>query len=487
MTTNIKTPQWGQIGLLLSAIVVFGVITGFRDAPKKPNVVFILADDLGWGDLSHHGQKHFQTPNIDALFREGAELTRHYAGNTVCSPSRASLMTGVHNGHATVRKNESSGLGEGQAPIHDTCFTIAELFKQAGYQTGAFGKWGIGFIGTEGDPLNQGFDEFYGYNCQSIAHRYYPPHLWHGKNNKSEKVEFPENKGKNPSTYAQDIIQEKALDFITKNKKNPFFIYVPYLLPHAELIAPDDSILQRFLGKFEEPKPFKNGNDYGSANFSTAGYASQTHPRAHFAAMVTRLDHYVGQLVKKLKAEGLYENTIIIFSSDNGPHKEAGADPNFFKSSGPYSGLKRDLTDGGIRMPTAVVWPNNIKRGAKVSQLSAFYDYLPTFAQLLKQRIPTHTDGVSILPQLLGKKEVQRAPLYWEFYENNGCQALLDGQYKLIRTNVLAGEEKLALYNLRQDPSEQNNLASKEPERTARMLAQLKAQHQPLLPNCVMP
>lgn len=316
------------------------------NAQQKSNVVFIVADDLGYGDLSCYGQEKFQTPNIDRLALNGIRFTRSYSGTTVSAPSRASLMTGLHTGHTPIRGNKEI-KPEGQFPLPAGTFTLFHLFKNAGYTTGAFGKWGLGQPGSVGDPNNQGVDEFYGYNCQLLAHNYYPSHLWYNQT----KIEFPENDHGQFGAYSQDLIQAKTLEFIDKYNGDPFFLFVPMVLPHAELVVPEDSIIQKLRGKFDE-KPYK-GTDSGPA-FRKGGYMSQEHPRATHAAMVTRIDAYVGQIIEKLKETGVYENTLIIFTSDNGPHREGGGDPDFFNSNGIYRGYKRDLYEGGIRVPTII-------------------------------------------------------------------------------------------------------------------------------------
>ena len=317
-------------------------------AQQKPNVVFILADDLGYGDLSCYGQEKFETPNIDRIAQNGMRFTQCYSGTTVSAPSRSCLLTGMHSGHTYIRGNIELDP-EGQYPLPENAYTFFHAFKDAGYKTAAFGKWGLGFIGSTGDPKKQGCDTFYGYNCQLLAHSYYPDHLW----DNDQRVELKDNVlevqyGK--GTYSQDLIHGKALEFLDKmSADEPFFMWYPTIIPHAELIVPEDSIIKKFRGKFPE-KPYK-GVEPGNPGFRKGGYCTQFYPHATFAAMVTRLDVYVGQIIDKLKEKGLYDNTIIIFASDNGPHMEGGADPDFFNSNGIYRGYKRDLYEGGIRVP----------------------------------------------------------------------------------------------------------------------------------------
>ena len=392
--------------LTLAATALMG-ISGLT-AQQKPNIVYILADDLGYGDLSCYGQKRFQTPNIDKLASQGMLFTQHYAGCTVCAPSRSSLMTGLTSGHTPIRGNKSV-TPEGQYPIAAETFTMAEMLKETGYVTGAFGKWGLGSSGSEGDPNNQGFDEFYGYNCQSLAHNYYPGHLWDNQ----MKVILEGNSGDKFGEYAPEMIQQRALQFIEKNKDKPFFLFYPNTIPHAELLLPEEN-LKEFRGKFLPEKVFK-GAEPGSQNFRNGPYGTQSESHAAFAAMVTLLDQQVGEVVAKLKELGLEKNTIIIFTSDNGPHLEGGADPDYFDSNGPLKGYKRDLYEGGIRVPMIACWPDKIAAGSKSDHVSAFWDVMPTVAELAGVKSPQKIDGISFLPTLLGKsgQKVHKS-MYWE-------------------------------------------------------------------------
>lgn len=426
------------------------------NANQKPNVVFIVTDDLGYGDLSCYGQDKFDTPNIDRLALNGTRFTHSYSGTTVSAPSRASLLTGLHTGHTPIRGNREV-QPEGQAPLPKNSYTIFRLFKDAGYTTGAFGKWGLGYPDSEGDPINQGVDQFFGFKCQRMAHNYYPTHLW--DNNK--RVEFPENRNGHLGTYSQDLIQEKTLEFIEKQKEKPFFLYVPIMLPHAELVVPEDSIIQNMKGKFPET-PYK-GVEPGP-NFN-GGYRSQEYPRATHAAMVKRIDQYVLQIVQKLKDEGVYDNTLIIFTSDNGPHREGGGDPEFFNSNGIYRGYKRDLYEGGIRVPTIISWEGMIASGTKSDFPFAFWDYLPTFADLLSVALPIESDGVSILPTISGKEgQKDRDYFYFEFQEMGGRQAVIKDNWKLLHLNIRKGGV-YELYNIASDPSENHNLIDQFPEK----------------------
>lgn len=434
----------------------------------RPNIIFILADDLGYGDVGFNGQKFIKTPNIDRLAREGMIFSQFYAGTSVCAPSRSSLLTGHHTGHTYIRGNKSV-LPEGQQPIADSVLTVAEILQKAGYVTGAFGKWGLGPVGSEGDPNKQGFNQFYGYNCQSLAHRYYPDHLW--ENDKKIVLEANKNLLYNKE-YAPDIIQKKALSFMdNRDGKQPFFLFLPYILPHAELLVPDDSIFQSYKGKFEEK--FHRGADYGS-NAKSGGYTSQEYPRATFAAMVSRLDMYVGQVLDKLKEKGLDKNTLVIFTSDNGPHVEGGADPKFFNSSGGFRGVKRDLYEGGVREPFAARWPGTIKAGSKSDYIGAFWDILPTFTELANAHAPANIDGISFTDALKGKPTQKKHDyLYWEFHEQGGRQAVRQGNWKAVRLKAAGNPDALVeLYDLSKDPGETTNITPKFPEK-AKELGQI--------------
>ena len=441
---------------LPASLLLAGAATGFGQSVKKtspPNIIFILADDLGYGDLSCYGQKHFETPNIDRLSREGMMLTQHYTGSTVSAPSRSSLMTGLHTGHTPIRGNKG-WVPEGQWPLPASSYTIGEMLKSAGYATGAFGKWGLGFIGTEGDPNKQGFDEFYGYNCQSLAHNYYPDHLWHN----AGKIELRENAGGKTGAYSGDLIQNAALRFIEANRSKPFFLYYPTTIPHAELVAKDE-YMGLFSGKFEPEKIYK-GVDSGP-DFRLGPYGSQTKSHAAFAAMIRQLDDYVGEILNKLKELNIEKNTIVFFASDNGPHLEGGADPDYFDSNGPLRGYKRDLYEGGIRTPMLVRWPARIKAGSRSDHISSFWDIMPTLAEITAAKIPAGIDGISFLPALTGKEQKQHDYLFWEFHEQGGKMAVRMGKWKAVRLNINKDPQgKLELYNLVSDPGETADVAS---------------------------
>lgn len=444
---------------------------------QKPNIIYILADDLGYGDLSSYGQVNFKTPHIDKLAENGIKFTQHYTGSAVCAPSRSSLMTGLHTGHTPIRGNRELKGQEGQEPIPTSSITIAEVLKDAGYTNGAFGKWGLGYIGSTGDPINQGFDEFYGYNCQRQAHRYYPTHLW--KND--EKVLLKGNDYTNTVTYAPDLIQKETLRFLEDNKDKPFFAYVPLVLPHAELMAPKDSIFKKYDGKFKEvPHTTKERytSDYGP-DINPTEYSSQDKPYAMYASMVDRLDVYVGQIVAKVKELGIEDNTIIMFASDNGPHKEGGANPAYFNSGGGLKGEKRDLYEGGIRTPFIAVWPNKIKPDTTTDMVSAFWDILPTVAEITDAKVPAGVDGISLVPTLLNKGEQkQHQYLYWEFNIQKGRKAVRKGDYKGVWYKMNADKPgNFELYNLKNDEAETTNIADKHPKIVLEMKQLMKDSH----------
>ncbi|MEO9572127.1 MAG: arylsulfatase [Polaribacter sp.] len=426
---------------------------------QQPNIIYILADDLGYGDLSCYGQEKFKTPNIDKLATQGMLFSEHYSGSTVCAPSRSALLTGMHTGHTVVRGNKEI-QPEGQYPIPDDTYTLAEVMKEAGYVTGAFGKWGLGFPGSEGDPISQGFDEFYGYNCQRLGHHYYPDHLWSNK----DSIVLKGNAGLSKKEYAPTLIHDKTLQFIEKNKSKPFFLYVASIIPHAELAAPE-ALMKKYKNKFLPEKKFV-GVDEGP-KYRKGLYASQNESHAAFVAMIDLLDQQVGDIMNKVTELGIEDNTIIIFTSDNGPHREGGADPEYFNSNGVFKGTKRDLYEGGIRVPMIAKWAGKIKAGSKSDHVSAFWDVFPTFADITNVKVPNNIDGISFLPELLGnsKNQEEHAYLYWEFHEKGGRQAIRMGNWKAVKYNVLKNPNKqMQLFNLSNDLGEENNVASQNPE-----------------------
>ncbi|MBR6774277.1 MAG: arylsulfatase [Bacteroidales bacterium] len=428
---------------------------------KNPNIIFILADDLGYADLSCMGQTKFSTPNIDNLAQRGITFTQHYSGSSVSAPSRSCLITGQHTGHTVIRGNKELPV-EGQYPLPSDTYTIFRLLKENGYKTSVFGKWGLGAPQTEGAPEKQCVDEFFGYNCQRLAHSYYPYHLWHN----AEKIILDGNKGKNENDYAPYLIHNEALDFIRDNKDTTFFMWYTSVIPHAELKVPQQE-LELFVGKSElkEEKSYQGCDD--GEYYKNGGYGSQRYTHAAFASMVSVLDRQVGEISALIDSLGIADNTIIIFTSDNGPHMEGGADPNFFDSNGELRGYKRDLYEGGIRVPFIVKWDNVIKKNTKSDHISAFWDFLPTMADIVNAETPDNLDGISYLPTLKGiESQMEHDYLYWEFHENNGRQAIRKGDWKAVRYNV-HNDGEIELYNIEDDMSEKYNLAEKYPEMVA--------------------
>lgn len=419
-----------------ASVLSAGLPISLSAQDKKPNIIFIMTDDLGYGDLSCFGQQKFTTPYLDQLAAEGMKFTQFYSGSTVCAPARCSLMTGLHTGHCYIRGNKEI-QPEGQHPLKADTVTVARLMKQAGYTTGCIGKWGLGGPGSEGAPNQQGFDHFFGYLCQRQAHTFYPTHLWRN----DEKVEL------NNEHYSHDMMTDEVLGFIKDNQDDPFFLYLPFTIPHAEMKAPDDA-LEPFKGRFEE-EPFGGRGNYGA----------QDSPRAAFAGMVTRMDEHVGKIMALLKELNLEEDTLVIFTSDNGPHREGGHDPDYFDSNGPLKGIKRDLYEGGIRVPTIARWTGKIEAGSTSDHTGAFWDMLPTFAELGGADVPENLDGISMAPVLSGKADQQKKHdhLYWEFHEQGGRQAVRKGKWKAVRNGW---KNPIELYNLEDDLGEEKNLAS---------------------------
>lgn len=471
-------------------------------AEASPNIIYILADDLGYGELGVYGQSLIETPNIDALAKGGMKFTQHYSGAPVCAPARCVLMTGQHTGHAYVRGNDEwkargevwdyqamfeNPFLEGQRPLPDSLLTVGEMLQTAGYVTGAVGKWGLGAPTTEGVPNKQGFDFFYGYNCQRQAHTLYPMHLWrneerHILDNKmvAPRSNLAEGADPNDSTsyadfqlndYAPELMHREALQFLDTVSDQPFFLYYASPLPHVPLQAPEKWVnyYREKLGP-EEP-------------YTAKSYFPSQYPKATYAAMISYLDEQVGDLVAKLKAKGEYENTLIIFSSDNGPTYTGGADTPFFDSAKPfkteYGWAKGFVQEGGIRVPMIASWPGKIQAGTESDHISAFYDVFPTFCELVDQPRPDNTDGISFLPTLLQKEQAEHAFLYWEFPAYQGQQAVRMGKWKAIRRDIFKGNMELELYDLVADPQEQNNIAADHPEVITQIAGIMKEQHLP--------
>ncbi len=437
---------------------------------RKPNIIMILADDLGYNELGCYGQTKIRTPNIDKLAADGMRFTQHYSGSPVCAPSRCVLLTGMHTGHAYIRGNDEMNFRgdvwrdpnlEGQRHIPEETVTIAKLLKQAGYTTGVIGKWGLGGPGSSGEPNNQGFDHWYGYLCQRVAHNYYPTHLWRNRN--KEMLEgndyfyphqkLPEDKDPNDpasydeykgQTYAMDKMAEDTLDFIKKNKADPFFLYLPYPVPHVSIQVPEDSV-DEYGNEFDDT-PYKGEK----------GYLPHQKPRAAYAAMITRMDREIGKMMSLLKELDLDEDTLVIFTSDNGPTFNGGTDSEFFESAGLLRGLKTEIYEGGIRVPMIARWPGNIKPGSVSDHISAFWDYLPTFTDIAGADAPGNIDGISLLPELTGNGNGQQDHdyLYWEYARR--MQAVRKGKWKAVR---LKPSEKIQLYDLDADIGEKNDVA----------------------------
>jgi arylsulfatase A-like enzyme len=436
-------------------------------AQSKPNVIYIYADDLGYGELGCYGQEKIKTPNLDKLAAQGMKFTQHYTGAPVCAPARAILMTGKHSGHSYIRGNYELGRHEdafegGQMPLFEGAYTVAKLMKQAGYVTGAIGKWGLGMWYTSGDPNKQGFDYFYGYLDQKQAHNLYPTHLWeNGKWDSLQNRPFtghariPENsldsvfesfRGKD---YALTKMGDKTIEFLKQNKNRPFFLYLPYTSPHLALQVPVEA-LNEYIGKFPEK------HYYGDK-----GYTPTKYPLATYAAMITYLDKQVGRVMDMLEELGLEKNTIVMFSSDNGPTFDVGGvDAKFFNSSGGLRGLKQDLYEGGIREPFIVKWPGKVKAGSVSDHISVQYDLLATLADITKQEV-RGTDGISFLPALTGQKQKLHEYLYFEFPEKSGQVAIRIGKWKGVKSNMKTNcNSPWEIYDLEKDPMEKTDLAA---------------------------
>lgn len=423
-----------------------------------PNILFILADDLGYGDISCNGQALYATPNIDQLAAEGMSFTQCYSGSSVCAPSRCALLTGMNTGDSAIRGNVNV-QPEGDLPMPADTFTVSKLLKNAGYATGVFGKWGLGYPGSESEPLKMGFDRFYGYNCQRQAHHYYPYFLW----NDDRREMLWGNFGLERQEYSADLIHKQALEFIAENKDKRFFCYYAVTLPHAEMFAPE-KYMEKYRGKFMPERSYA-GIDCGP-DFRKGPCGSQPEAHAAHAAMINCLDDYVGEVLAELKTLGIADHTLVFFASDNGPHNAGGNDPDYFHSAGPFRGIKRDLYEGGIHIPFIASWPGKIPAGAVSDHVSAFWDFLPTMAELTEQTVPVPVDGISILPTLLGHPgQKEHESLYWEFPLLGGRMAIRSGDWKGVRYNVIKNPDSpLELYNLKSDPGETTNVASQYPE-----------------------
>lgn len=444
----------------------------FSLCADKPNIVFILADDLGYGEIGAYGQEKIKTPHIDQLAKDGMKFTNHYSGAPVCGPARCVLLTGQHLAHAQIRNNKEIKIkGKkfgGQPPLSADTVTIAKVLKQQGYATGAFGKWGLGNSQSTGSPIKQGFDRFYGYNCQRNAHSYYPGYLDDNENEviinkKPIPGHLPKAKGEvkaddyRAENYAPDLILAESLKFIDQNKNKPFFLYLPFVEPHVAIQPPQEWIDQ--YPKEWDKKPYRGG-----------AYLPHPRPRAGYAAMISDLDEHVGTVLARLKKYNLQNNTIVIFTSDNGPTFTGGVDYKFFQSAGSLKGLKGSVYEGGLRVPLIVKWPGKIKPNTVSNTVSYFPDWFPTLAQIAgindcKQQYPT-IDGENLIPAFFGKKIKKRTqPMFWEFGGYGGLVAIRDGKWKLVRRKALSKKSTdWELYNLEADEAEKKNVAKNYPE-----------------------
>jgi arylsulfatase len=435
---------------------------------SPPNIVLIMADDLGWAELGCYGQKHIKTPAIDKLAADGMKFTQFYSGQAVCAPSRCVLLTGKHTGHAAVRDNrEAPDKGEGQLPMPADEVTFVSKLKKLGYVTAAAGKWGLGMFGTSGDPLKHGFDAFYGYNCQRHAHTHYPTYLYRN----AERFDLKGNDGAKGDSFSHDLFEKEALAFLDATPKNkPFFLYLPFTVPHVAVQAPADA-LKEYEGKL--------GDD--PAYDGKKGYRVHPAPHAGYAAMVSRMDRSVGRIVDKLTELKLDKNTLVLFTSDNGPtHNVGGADSTFFKSAGDLKGLKGSLYEGGIRVPLLAYWPGKIKAGTTCDTPFAFWDVFPTLCDAAAIETPKGLDGISFLPTLLGSEGQKKHDfLYWEFPGYGGQQAVREGDWKAVRQKL--GQKKIVteLYDLKADPNETTDVAAKHPDVLKKLEARMVEQHTP--------
>ena len=490
--------------LILSGLVIMVSLTGCEtpQPEPKPNIIYILADDLGYAELGCYGQEKIETPNIDKLAEEGMRFTQHYAGAPVCAPSRCVLLTGKHLGHAQIRGNDEWGSRgdvwdfkamfenpelEGQRPLKTGTETIGRLLQSAGYKTGVVGKWGLGAPHTVGIPNKQGFDFFFGYNCQRQAHTYFPLHLWKDTsrvmlNNKlvPPNTKLPEGADiYDPKSYsdfwltdyAPELMQKEVVNFIKENKEQPFFMYYATPIPHAPIQAPPRWV-NYYVDKFGDEEPY----------LGERGYFPHRYPHAGYAAMVSYFDEQVGEIVATLKELGLYENTLIIFSSDNGPTFNGGADSPWFDSAKPFKSErgwgKGNVNEGGIRVPMIAHWPGKISAGTESDHISAFYDVLPTLCDVAGIEKPEVTDGISFLPAMLQNGEQEKHEfLYWEFPAYGGQQAVRMGKWKGIRKNIFKDSLQVQLYNLEEDIQELNDVSDEYPEVVTQIEMIFKREH----------
>ena len=469
-----------------AVIALAGFVEQMRaaEAERRPNIVFILADDLGWGELGCYGQTKIRTPNIDRLAAEGMRFTRHYSGAPVCAPARNVLMTGLHLGHAEIRGNKQAGTAEGQWPISSNSLTLAKVFKQAGYATGAAGKWGLGPVGSSGDPNQQGFDLFFGYNCQAVAHSYYPAHLWRnsekivinskpvpGHSKKPEgEVRLEDYQGQ---TYAPDLIEAEAVKFIEQNTGKPFFLYCAFIEPHVAM-QPPKRLVDSYPAEWDD-QPYRG----------QCGYLPHPRPRAAYAAMITSLDEHVGKVMAALEKIGAKDNTLVIFTSDNGTthlgndpvYGIGGVDAKFFNSTAGLRGFKGSVYEGGLRVPLIVRWPGKVKAGATNDFPSYFPDHFATLCDILKLSPTGQRDGVSLLPALTGHNPPQRNPMIWVYPEYGGQVCVRIGDFKVIRGKLSTRNPgDWEVYDVAKDPKEANDIARDRADLIQQAVDILKAQ-----------
>jgi arylsulfatase A len=483
----------GLAGRLAGGVLALFFFAAHGTESSKPNIVFILADDLGWGELGCYGQQKIRTPNIDRLAAEGMRFTQHYSGAPVCAPARNVLMTGLHLGHAEIRGNKQAVPGgEGQWPISENTFTIAKALKQAGYATGAVGKWGLGPVGSSGDPNKQGFDLFFGYNCQAAAHTFFPPHLWRNDEKITINTKPVPRRARQPDgevkledwqsqTYAPDLIQAEAVKFIEQNAGKPFFLYCAFIEPHVA-IQPPKRLVDSYPREWDD-RPYRGEN----------GYLPHPRPRAGYAAMITGLDEHVGKLIEVLDKHNLRDKTIVIFTSDNGtthkgrtpPFGVGGVDADFFDSTRGLRGFKGSVYEGGLRVPLIVRWPGKIEPGTTSDFASYFPDHFPTLCDVAGLTPPRGLDGVSLWPMLAGKAKPERNPMVWVFAEYGGQVAVRIGNFKVLRNDLnTENPGEWEVYNVANDPGERRNVAAKRPGmiRKAVQILQRETSDNPVFP-----
>lgn len=490
------------IFILFCFPIVFSCSQEEAEQPVQPNIIYILADDMGYGEVGYQGQEKIKTPNMDALAANGMVFTNHYSAAPVCAPARCSLLTGKHGGNAFIRGNDEwvdrgevwdyakvadDPYLEGQRPLPDNTLTLGKILQDAGYKTGIVGKWGLGGPMTESIPTKLGFDYFYGFNCQRQAHNLYPPHLWENEtkvdldnpivipNTKLDEGADPNDPASyakyNQKDFAPTLMHDKALSFIEENQKEPFFLYYASPLPHVPLQAPQNDV-DKYRETFGPEDPY----------LGNKGYFPNRYPHATYAAMITLLDQQIGEVMATVKELGIEENTIIIVTSDNGPTYTGGVDFDYFESSKPftngYGRTKGFVYEGGIRVPMTVNWLGKIKEGSTTDRISAFYDIMPTICELVGVNAPEDTDGTSFLPTILGEAQEEPEYLFWEFAGYDGQQAVRMGKWKGIRLNIKKDEAlTIQLFDLSTDPLEQNNVADQHPEIIQKMEEIMKKEH----------